>query len=79
MFKKCSGPLLIYLRWYRFPSCTYRSGEVSVARIRVEKHKIPDTIRLYKDTMHENAMELSDSLICAPGQQKLKIVERVSD
>ena len=37
-----------------------------------------DTIRRYKDTMREDAMEFGDPYVHAPTQQELKIAERVS-
>ena len=60
------------------PLGTSRNSELRVAPSRDEEHDSRDTIRLYKDTMLEDAIEFGDPLVRAPSQQELKIVERVS-
>ena len=45
---------------------------------RGEEHDARDTIRVYKDTMREDAMEFVNPYVCAPTQQELKIAERVA-
>ena len=77
MFKTYRGPLPIQLHWYELPLDTCRSGNLGVAPIRGEEHDARDTIRLYKDAIRKDAMELGDSLVRAPTQQELKINERV--
>ena len=42
-----------------------------------KEHDVHDTIRMYKDTIREDAIELGDPYDRAPTQQKLKIAERV--
>ena len=78
IFKTYRGPLSIHARWYDLASGTCRSGDLSVAQSRGEKHDARETIRLYKNTMRQDAMEFGDPLVCAPAQQKLKIAERVA-
>ena len=48
-----------------------------MAPSRGEEHDARDTIRLYKDTMSEDAMDFCDPDIRAPTQQELKIAGRV--
>ena len=77
MFKTYRGPLPIYLSWYELPFGTFRSGDLSVAPCSGEEHDARDTIRVYKDTMREDAMEYGDTLVCALIQQELKIGARI--
>ena len=49
-----------------------------MAPSRGEEHYARDTIRIYKDTMREDAMEFGDPYVRAPTQQELKIAERVA-
>ena len=76
--KTYRGPLPIHLRWYELPLGTYRSCDLSVAPSRAEEHYARDTIRLYRDTMREDAMEFGYPAVRAPTQQELKIAERVA-
>ena len=78
MFKAYRAPLPAPLRWYEFPLGTCRSGHLSIASCLGEEDDARDTIRLYKDTMHKDAMELGDPLVRAATQQELKIVELVA-
>ena len=77
MFKAYRGPLPIHTRRYELPFGICTSGELSVSSSRGEEHDARDTIRLYKDTMRKDAMELCDSLVRSPTQQELKIAECV--
>ena len=43
-----------------------------------EKHDVGDTIRIYKDTISEDAMEFGDPYVRASTQQELNIAERVA-
>ena len=80
MLKTCNGPMPIHQRWYEFPSGTCRSGDLSVAPSPGEEHDARYTVRLYKDTMREDAKEFGDPLasVRAPTQQELKIAKRVA-
>ena len=50
--------------------------DLGVAPSRWEEHCARDTIRLYKDTVREDATEFGDQGIFAPTKQELKIAER---
>ena len=76
--KTYSGPLPIHPRWYESPLGTCRSGDLCVAPSRIEEHDARYTIRIYKDTMCEDAIEFSNHHVCAQTRQELKIAERVS-
>ena len=80
MFKTYSNPLPMYMCWYEYPLDIFRSVNLSVSLSCDVKHDPCDTVRLYKNTMLEDAMEFSDPLasIHAPTQQTLKIDERVA-
>ena len=54
--------------------------DLSVAPSRDDEHDTRDTMRLCKDTMREDAMELGDPLasICALTHRELKIAQRVA-
>ena len=52
--------------------------DLSVTPSRGEEQDARETIRFYKDTMHEDAMEFGYPLVRAPTQQELKIAERVA-
>ena len=69
MFKTYPGHLPIHPRWYELPFVTFRSSVLSVAQIHGEKHDARDTIRLYKDTMREDAMEFCNPLVRTPTKQ----------
>ena len=78
ILKIYSGPLPIHPRWYELPLGTCRSGDLSVAPSRREEHDARNTIRLYKDTVREDAMEFGDPNIRALAQQELNIAERIA-
>ena len=78
MFKTFRDPLMIHLRWYELPLGASRSADLSVVLSRGKEYDARDVIRLYKDTMREDAIEFNDPLVRAPTQQELKIAERVA-
>ena len=49
-----------------------------MAPSRGEEHDASYTIRIYKDTMREDAIEFGVHYVCAATQQKLKIAQRVA-
>ena len=78
MVKAYIGPLSIHPRWYELLLGTCRSDDLSVARSRTEEHGARNTIRIYNDTMHKDAMEFGDPYVRPPTQWELKIAERVA-
>ena len=76
MFKTYLVSLEIYSSWYELYLCTCSSGDLSAAPSRGEEHDALDIPCLYKDTMHEDAMEFGKLLFRAPTQQELNIGER---
>ena len=62
MFKTYCGPLLLRPPWYELPLGTFRSADFSMSPTYGEEHNMCNDILLYKDTMHEDAMELCDPL-----------------
>ena len=48
-----------------------------MATSRREEHDARYNIRLYKDTMREDAIEFGDPAVRAPTQPELKLAERV--
>ena len=77
IFKAYRGLLLIHPRGYELPLGTRRSDDLSVAPSRGEEYDARDMIRIYKDTMREDATEFDDPYVRAPTQRELKIAERV--
>ena len=78
MFKAYHGPLPIHPCCYVLPLGTCRSSDLSVEPCCGDEHDARDTIRIYTDTMHEDAMEYGDLYVRASTQQELKIAERVA-
>ena len=75
MFKVYRGFLLIHPCWYELPLGTYGGCDLSVAPSCDEEHDSRDTARLYRDTMHEDAIEFRDPRVRVPTQHELKIAE----
>ena len=62
MLKTYRGPLLIHICWSEFPLDNCCSSYLSSAPGQGEEHDSWDKIRLYKDTMREDAIEFGDPL-----------------
>ena len=78
--KTYSSPLPIHTHCYGLPSGTYLCSDLSMAPSRGEEHDPCNAIRLYKDPIREDAMELNSLLasVRAPTQQELNIAEGVA-
>ena len=57
---------------------TCRTCDLSMAQSRAEEDDVCDVVRLYKDTMGEDEMELGDPLVRALTQKELKIAKLLS-
>ena len=79
MFKTYRGPIPIHPRRYELPLGTCRSGDLNVYPSHSDEHDARDRIRLYKDTMREDAMEFGDPLVSVRSQtQQQLIVVRIA-
>ena len=54
--QEISWRLPIHTRWYELPLGICRSGDLSVAPSLGGEHDARDKTRMYRDTMHKNAM-----------------------
>ena len=80
MFLSYSGPLPIHPRWYELPLGICKSGDLSQAPTRGEEHDARDAVRLYKDTLREDALEFGDveAAVRLPTKHERNVAERVA-
>ena len=80
MFSSYKRLFPIHLRWYDLPLGTCRSGNLSVAPTRGEEHDACDTVRLYEETIREDALEHDNpsAAVRAPTRQELMVAKRVA-
>ena len=77
MFETYIDPLLIYPCWYELLLGTFRSRDQSVAPSGGEEHDAHNTVLLYNDTMHKDAIKFCDPLVSAPNEKVFKVTERI--